>query len=164
MARKQTLTVSVLAAVLIACLAAAILQTQAFAKNQAVDAKKVMATYSAPGSSNTGEPTRKSRVKQQNIVSEAANVLNVLPMDIINEMKKGKTLVQIAKDKGLSEPEFTQKLKDFDAKTVNAAVKEGTITKEHATAINEGRADRIQKGLKEKAMNVNDHMAMDMGN
>lgn len=147
--------------------AAAVLQSQsAYAKNKTTvaDAKKAMEKYSAPTKKGTAEPIRKSRLKQQNIVGEAANVLNVLPITIIDEMKKGKTLVQIAKEKGLSEQQFTQKLADFDSKTVNTAVKEGTITQEHADAINAGRADRLKSGIQEKAMDVNDHMAMDMGN
>ena len=123
-----------------------------------------MAKYSAPNKKDASDPVRVSRLKQMNIVGEAANVLNVLPIDIINEMNKGKTLVQVAKDKGLTEAEFNKKLTDFDAKTVNAAVKDGTITKEHGDAIDAGRADRIKKGMQEKSMKAHDGMAMDMGN
>ncbi|MCQ6280285.1 hypothetical protein [Bacillus sp. EB600] len=165
--RKKFLLVSALAVILTFGTAAAVLQSQSVhAKNEpaAFDAKKAMAKYSAPTKKGTVEPIRKSRLKQQNIVGEAANILNVLPIAIIDEMKKGKTLVQIAKEKGLSEQQFAQKLADFDSKMVNAAVKEGTITQEHADAINAGRADRLKSGIQEKAMDVNDHMAMDMGN
>lgn len=122
-----------------------------------------MAKYSAPKSKNSAKPiVRSSRLDQQNIVAEAANVLNVLPIDIINEMKKGKTLTQVAKDKGLTEAEFNKKLIDFDTKVVDKAVKDGRITKEHGDAIKEGRTDRIKSGMKEKAMKA--HTAMDMGN
>jgi hypothetical protein len=164
---RNFLAASALTAVLIAGGAAAVWQSQsAYAKNQiaAADAKKLMAKYSDPSNSSANEPVRQSRLKQMNIVGEAANVLNVLPITIIDEMKKGKTLVQIAQDKGLTEKEFTQKLADFDTKTVNTAVKDGTITKEHADAINAGRADRLKKGIHEKAMKAQDGMAMDMGN
>lgn len=133
------------------------------------DAKKVMARFSPPPKKNVEnkqpEPVvRKSRLREMNIVGEAATVLGVLPIDIIDSMKSGKTVVQIAQDKGLSEKEFTQKITDLEVKMVNEAVKAGTITKEHGDAINQGRADRLKKSLKEKAVNVNDHQAMDMTN
>ncbi len=139
----------------------------ALAKKQIknVDAKQLMAKYSPPNQKTDNNNTvRVSRLKDMNIVGEAATVLNVLPIDIIDKMKQGKTIVQIAQEKGLSEQQFTQKITDLETKTVNNAVKDGTITKEHADAINQGRADRLKKGLKEKATNVNDHQAMDMGN
>lgn len=164
---KKLFVASVLAAILILGSAAAVWQNHlAYAKSKttAADAKKAMAKYSAPDKKKAQQPLRNSRLKQINIVNEAANVLHVLPITIIDEMKKGKTLVQIAKDKGLTEKEFTQKLTDFETKTVNAAVKVGTITKKHADAINSGRSDRLKKGLKEKAMDAGDHQPMDMGN
>jgi predicted transposase len=52
--------------------------------------KDLRSKYSAPTKKGTAEPIRKSRLKQQNIVGEAANVLNVLPITIIDEMKKVK--------------------------------------------------------------------------
>lgn len=121
-----------------------------------------MAKYSAPKQKNAAKAIiRASRLDQQNIVAEAANVLNCLPIDIIKEMQKGKTLVQVAKDKGLSEADFNKKLTDFDTKIVDKAVKDGTITKEHGDAIKAGRSDRIKNGMKEKAMKAK--TMMDMG-
>jgi hypothetical protein len=121
-----------------------------------------MAKYSAPKQKTSAKTiVRASRLDQQNIVSEAANVLNCLPIDIIKEMQTGKTLVQVAKDKGLTEAEFNKKLTDFDTKIVDKAVKDGTITKEHGDAIKAGRSDRIKNGMKEKAMKAK--TMMDMG-
>ena len=164
--RKKFLTAIVLAGAL------AIGGTAAVSYNTSVEAKtqskqptpaERMAKYSPPKSKNTAiTNVRSSRLDQQSIVAEAANVLNVLPIDIINEMKKGKTLAQVAKDKGLTETEFNKKLTDFDTKIVEKAVKDGKITKEHGDAIQAGRADRIKNGMKEKAMKA--HTAMDMGN
>jgi hypothetical protein len=136
------------------------------AKKQAnkVDAKQLMARYSPPNKKADNKIVRVSRLKEMNIVGEAATVLNVLPIDIIDQMKQGKTVVDVAKEKGLTEQQFTQKITDLETKMVKDAVKDGTITKEHGDAINQGRSDRLKKGLKEKAQNVNDHKAMDMGN
>jgi hypothetical protein len=165
---KRLLTISALAGVLLFAIFAILHSNNpALAKSQPKPptATERMAKYEAPQKKkNASDHVRVSKVKQLNIVAEAANVLNVLPIDIINEMKKGKTLVQVAKDKGLAESEFNKKLADFDAKTVDTAVKNGVITKEHGDAIAAGRADRIKKGMQEKAMDVNKHMAMDMGN
>jgi hypothetical protein len=166
--RKSFLIGSALAAIITVGSAATIfINEAAYAKNKpaapAVDTKKIMAKFSPPNHKNSAKPVvRDSRLKQQNIVAEAANVLNVLPIDIIKEMEKGKTLVQVAKDKGLTEAEFNKKLTDYDSKIVDKAVKDGTITKEHGDAIKTGRSDRIKNGMKEKAMKA--HTIMDMGN
>jgi hypothetical protein len=140
----------------------------AYAKNQAVKKTpaEMMARYSykGKGKQNTNENIRVSRLSQMNVVSEAANVLNVLPIKIMDEMKKGKTLEQIAKDKGMSKDQFLKKMSVFEDQTVAAAVKAGRITEEHQKALKDGQKDRLTKSLSLKAENVNDHKAMDMGN
>ena len=163
--RKKFLAAFALAGVLsVGAVAAVQTNNDALAKGQPKQPTPAerMAKYSAPKQKNSAKTiVRASRLKQQNIVSEAANVLNVLPIDIIKEMEKGKTLVQVAKDKGLTEAEFNKKLTDFDSKIVDKAVKDGTITKEHGDAIKAGRTDRIKNGMKEKAMKAK--TMMDMG-
>ena len=140
----------------------------AVAKNQAtapaVNAKANMAKYSVKSKNKAITTIRRSRLSQMNIVSEAAQVLNVLPITIMDEMKKGKTLVQIAKEKGITKAQFLQKLTAVENKTVDTATKAGTISQEHSTALKAGQKDRLSKSLDMKAVNVNDHMAMDMGN
>ena len=110
---KKVLIASVLAATVVIGSGAAVWNSKedpALAKKPgAVDPKQAMARYSPPNHKNsTSAVVRDSRLNQQNIVAEAANVLNVLPIDIIKEMEKGKTLVQVAKDKGLTEAEFNK--------------------------------------------------------
>ena len=141
----------------------------AYAKNQPVTKKspaELMAKYSykPKGKQNTNQNIRVSRLSQMNVVSEAANVLNILPINIMEEMKKGKTLEQIAKEKGLSKDQFLKKMSAFEDQTVTAAVKAGRITEKHQKALKEGQKDRLTKSLSEKAQDVNDHTAMDMGN
>lgn len=126
---------------------------------------EMMAKYSPPKMKQPAKPNvRISRLKNMNIVGEAATVLNVLPINIIDEMKKGKTIVQIAQEKGLSEKEFTQKITNLENKIVNVAVKEGIIPQKQADAIRTGRSDRLKNAMKEKSMDVKDKMPMDMGN
>jgi hypothetical protein len=140
----------------------------AYAKNQAnkKTPAEMMAKYSykPKGQQNNNDNIRVSRLSQMNIVSEAANVLNILPINIMKEMEKGKTLEQIANEKGISKDQFLKKMADFENKTVDAAVKAGRITEEHQKALKEGQKDRLTKSLKLKAENVTDHKAMDMGN
>lgn len=135
---------------------------------QTVDAKTVMSKYTPLKSTNKvcspGTSIRKSRLSEMNIVSEAAQVLNVLPINIIQEMKKGKTLVQLAKEKGLTKNQFMKKLGDVEDKKVKTAAKNGVITDDHAEALKEGQKERLDKSVMMKSVNVNDHMAMDMGN
>ena len=137
------------------------------AKSPAVNAKEIMAKFSPPKSkteSATSEPVRRSRLKEMNIVGEAAQALNVMPITIIDEMKKGKTLEQVAKAKGLTKKQFLQKLTNVENKMIDTAVKDKTITKEHAEAIKAGQKERLEHGLMQTAVDVNDHQAMDMGN
>lgn len=140
----------------------------ALAKNQAptpaVNAKANMAKYSVKSNNKPGTPIRRSRLSQMNVVSEAAQVLNVLPITIMDEMKKGKTLLQVAQDKGFNKAQFLQKLTDVENKTVDTATTAGTITQKHSAALKAGQKDRLTKSLDMKAVNVNDHQAMDMGN
>ncbi|MFJ5715864.1 hypothetical protein [Neobacillus sp. NPDC093127] len=132
--------------------------------NHKKSAEQMMVKYSAKDKQNIDPNFRRSRLKQMNVVSEAAKVLNVLPIDIMNEMKNGKTLVQIAQSKGLTKADFLQKLTDYENQIIADAVKTGKITKEHETALKDGQKNRLTKSLTLKAVDVNDHQAMDMGN
>jgi hypothetical protein len=167
---KRLIKVSVFAVmILILGLGAIVWQNQnALAKDQAasvtVNAKANMAKYSPKSNNKSEKPIRRSRLSQMNVVSEAAQVLNVLPITIMDEMTKGKTLLQVAQDKGLTKAQFLQKLSDVENKTVDTATKAGTITQKHSDALKAGQKDRLTKSLDLKAVNVNDHQAMDMGN
>lgn len=171
MKRRKSLAAIFVALLLLFGSATAVWQmNKAYAKSRShpaqVNAKAIMAKYSPqkPKNKTTGTSIRKSRLAQMNVVNEAAQVFNVLPITIVEEMKKGKTLTQIAKEKGLAKNQFLKKLAEVENKTVNDAVKAGTITEDHATALKEGQKDRLAKSLTLKSVNVKDHMAMDMGN
>lgn len=168
--RKRFLKISMVAAILLMLGTAVTVwhNNPAFAKKQTANVKSTaagnMAKYSLKKKTkqNSGAPIRRSRLNQINVISEAANVLNLLPINIMDEMKKGKTLVQIAQDKGLSKDQFLQKLADFDTKTIDAASSTGTISQEHKTALKEGQKDRLNYNIGLKSVDVNDHQAMDM--
>lgn len=165
---KKIIRISVFAVFALILSAAAVIwhNNDALAQNQPQKktSAEMMAIYSAKGKENTKSNIRISRLTQMNIVSEAANVLNVLPINIIDEMKKGKTLEQIANEKGFTKDQFLQKLTDYENKTIAAAATAGEITDKHETALKQGQKDRLTKSLTEKANNVNNHQPMDMGN
>ena len=165
--KRQILSVAAFVALVVAGISAYHINN-AYAKNQTVKKTpaEMMAKYSykGKGKQNMNENIRVSRLSQMNVVSEAANVLNVLPIKIMEDMKKGKTLEQIAKDKGLSKDQFLKKMAAFEDQTVAAAVKTGRITEKHQKALKDGQNDRLKKSLTQKAQDVNDHAAMDMGN
>jgi hypothetical protein len=127
-----------------------------------ITAAERMAKYSVKTEDNTDSTIRKGRLSQINVVSEAAAVLKVLPINIMDEMTKGKTLEQIAVDKGMSKDQFLTKLTEQDTKNIDAAVNSGTISKEHGVALKEGQKDRLHHNLMLEAVDVNDHKAMDM--
>lgn len=175
MKKRRVLVFTLFALLFMAGTAAIVWHNEtAFAKGKntkganSINAQAVMGKYAPPKSKNNQGKAdavpRRSRLSQMNIISEAAQVLNILPVNIIDEMKNGKTLVQIAKEKGLTKADFLKQLKAYENKTVDAAVTAGTITKEHAKAIKAGQNDRLTKSLTIKSVNVNDHQAMDMGN
>jgi hypothetical protein len=166
--RKRLLKVtSIISVILILGIAVMIWQNHsALAKKQNESAKPSAATRMAKYSDKSkriGDTTiRKSRLNQINVMSEAANILNVLPINIMDEMKKGKTLEEIAIEKGMSKDKFLKKLTEYDKKSIDSAVSLGTISSKQGTALKEGQKDRLKHNLMLEAVDVNDHKAMDM--
>ena len=166
--RKRLLKVtSIIAVILIFGTAVMVWQNHsALAKKQdanvKISAAERMAKYSVKTKQNTDSTVRKSRLSQINVVSEAANILNVLPINIMEEMAKGKTLEQIAKDKGMSKTKFLKELTALDTKNIDHAVSSGTISTKQGAALKEGQKDRLSHSLMLEAVDVNDHKAMDM--
>jgi len=166
--RKRLLKVtSIIAVILILGTAVMVWKNHsALAKKQdanvKISAAERMAKYSVKTKQNTDSSLRKSRLSQINVVSEAATILNVLPINIMEEMTKGKKLEEIALDKGMSKAKFLKKLTDLDTKNIDDAVRTGTISTKHGTALKEGQKDRLHHSLMLEAVDVNDHKAMDM--
>lgn len=69
------------------------------------------------------------------MIGETADLLGIGLRDLKQEMERGKTLAQIAKErKGLNEEQLLQKLKPTLSERLEQAVKEGCLTKEQAAA------------------------------
>ncbi|MGG3466975.1 hypothetical protein ABES02_05455 [Neobacillus pocheonensis] len=167
MRKKFLKLTSIIAVVLILGSALIVWQNHSvFAKKQETNSKLSaearMAKYTVKPKQNADPNVRRSRLNQINVVNEAAAVLNVLPITIMEDMTKGKTLEQIAKEKGYMKAKFLKKLTDVDTKNIDAAATSGTISKEQAAVLKEGQKDRLNHNLMLEAVDVNDHKAMDM--
>ncbi|SEB79598.1 hypothetical protein [Paenibacillus sp. GP183] len=103
-----------------------------------------------------GHATTRHGRFQSNVVGEAAAILGVKPIWILDEMKKGLTLVKIAEEEGLNQNEFLEQLTELETRNINEAVESGQIPQKHADALLEGMADRLSKALEIKAVDVND--------
>jgi len=80
------------------------------------------------------------------VLSEAATILGVEQSVIQDELKAGKTLVQIAQDKAsLSEDDFLAKLTAAETAAIDEAVTAGKLTQEQADKQKENLADRLKK-------------------
>jgi hypothetical protein len=90
---------------------------------------------------------RQGRFRGLNVSSEAAAILKVKPIDIIDSMVQGKKLVDIAIDHGLTKEQFLQKLTEIETKIINDAAKAGTIPQQQADALMQGMQDRLTSAL-----------------
>ncbi|PZE22108.1 hypothetical protein [Paenibacillus xerothermodurans] len=83
--------------------------------------------------------------KVNNVVAQTATILGV-EQDVVKEaLKQGKSLLQIAQDKGINEDTLMQKLIDAEKEALAAAVSSGKLTQEKADKISSGMEDRIRK-------------------
>ncbi|WP_438350014.1 hypothetical protein ACP8HI_04920 [Paenibacillus sp. FA6] len=84
------------------------------------------------------------------ITRNAAHLLGMESQELLKEWQKGKTLIQIAKDrKGWDEETFTKKLSEIQLKKIDTAIKSGKISKE--------QGDMIKRKLPEKLKNALNH-------
>jgi hypothetical protein len=111
-----------------------------------VQASSNPAIHYSKGVKNQGNH-RQGRFRGLNVTSEAAAILKVKPIDIIDSMTKGKKLVDIAIDHGLTKEQFLQKLTEVETKTINQAAKAGTIPQQQADALLQGMQDRLTSAL-----------------
>lgn len=97
-------------------------------------------------------PGGKGEVHGSNVFQQAATILGVEQSVILEELKQGKTLAQIAQDKaGLSQEQFLEKLTAAETAAIDEAVASGKLTQEQADQKKEGIADRLKKLLENGA-------------
>ncbi|MGF9713171.1 DUF2680 domain-containing protein [Paenibacillus naphthalenovorans] len=99
------------------------------------------------GKMNHGE---RGGLRGGHVVQETATILGVEQSVITDAMKEGKTLLQIAQEKGLSEEDYLQKLVDVQTAAIDAQVTAGTLTQEQADQMKSGLSDRLKQQIENK--------------
>jgi hypothetical protein len=66
----------------------------------------------------------------KNAVDGAAKALGMKPEDVLSALRSGKTLADLAKEKGVTEDKVKQSIVDAEKAAIDQAVKDGKITKE----------------------------------
>lgn len=88
----------------------------------------------------------KGDIRGFNVFQQAATILGAEQKAILDELKQGKTLAQIAQEKaGLSKEAFVQKLIAAETASIDQAVTDGKLTQDEAAKRKEGLADRLNK-------------------
>jgi predicted transcriptional regulator len=88
-----------------------------------------------------------------NLTKETATILSVDPTTITDQLKQGKTLVQIAQAKGITEDVLLQKLTDAENQSIAAALASGKITQAQADKMKSGLAARLKKEVEQVEKN-----------
>jgi hypothetical protein len=100
---------------------------------------------SAVQSSNVSTNDHAKQGHESNLIQEAATILGVDLTTITDQLNQGKTLVQVAQDKGVTEDVLLQKLTDAENQSIDAAVTAGKITQAQADKQKSGLAADLKK-------------------
>lgn len=143
---KKIVTGTIAASVLLG--GAGFLYTQANAESAPGDAQSAPST--APdkkGFGFKGHGKHEGFGFQGNLVQETATLLGVEASSIKEGLQQGKTLAQIAQDKGLSEEDYLQKLTDAATQKIDAALSSGKITQEQADKHKSTLSDHLKQAI-----------------
>jgi uncharacterized protein YidB (DUF937 family) len=83
------------------------------------------------------------------LLQETATVLGVDQAAVSTALQSGKTLVQVAADKGISEADFLAKLTAAETKAIDDAVTAGKLTKAQADSQKTGLAAHLKEEISE---------------
>jgi hypothetical protein len=119
--------------------------TQANAANAANVANTTTTGTTVVQNSESTTNDHGRRGHENNTVKEAAAILGVNETTIKDQLKQGKTLAQLAQDKGIAEDILLQKLTVAENQSIDAAVTSGKITQAQADKRKSGLADRLKK-------------------
>ncbi|MEC2345207.1 hypothetical protein P9H28_14050 [Paenibacillus barengoltzii] len=80
------------------------------------------------------------------IVKDTAEMLGMEPKALVDQLKQGKTLLQVVQaEKGWSEEEYLKKLTDSANKNIDKALAEGKIDQEKADKMKSKLPDKLKK-------------------
>jgi hypothetical protein len=95
--------------------------------------------------------------KVPRIVSEAAGVLGMKPDELIKQLKKGSSLADAAKSKGVSEEQLVQKLMEIRIANLDKAVQAGKLTAEQAENIKKRMTEHLTAAIQTKGIPKHKH-------
>ncbi|MFC9776860.1 hypothetical protein [Paenibacillus chitinolyticus] len=104
-----------------------------------------------PGRQDSHNP-KDGSVSGLPILEEAASILGTTVTSLKESLDKGKSLSDVAKDKGISEKELTAKLLAIRDSKIDQAVKEGRLDAERAAALKQKMAEHLKRMLQDKAL------------
>jgi uncharacterized protein YidB (DUF937 family) len=103
--------------------------------------------------SNKSTNDHEKRGHENNLVKEAVTILGLDESTITDQLKQGKTLVQVAQDKGITEDALLQQLSAAEKQSIDAAVTSGKITQAQADKKNDGLAAHLKKEVENTEKN-----------
>jgi uncharacterized protein YidB (DUF937 family) len=151
---KSLLTSSLAAALLIGG-GAALLHTTAYADNTSGTAAQSSASGGASATAGKDHKVRAPFVKKGivpgDVLKEAASLLGTDEKTLLQDLRGGKTLAQIAQDsKGWNEDTLVQKLSDAIGQKLDEQVKNGKLTQDKADQVKAKLTDRVKQAVEGK--------------
>lgn len=137
---------------------AGLMQSQAFADSD--DSSSAAATSSQGNNVKIGVKPGKHKegffgfFHGGQAVKHSADILGIEQSALMEEMKEGKTLLQIAEEKGLTQEQFLEQLTSAVEQSIDTALSEGKITQEQADKQKEGLKDRLSEEIQNTKLMV----------
>ncbi|TXK85782.1 hypothetical protein [Paenibacillus sp. N3.4] len=138
---KKLLITSVATAILVGGSSLTLLNAQA----QGTDPEQAVKTQTQDERGQQGRQGRKWP-----IIEEAAAVLGVNKDVLVNTLKSGKSIVEAAAEKGISEADLTAKLQQIRSGNIDVAVKDGKLTAEQGDHMKQKLGEHLKFILNEK--------------
>jgi|GEM_PF-6875998 len=79
------------------------------------------------------------------VLTDIADILDIDEQTIIDKLKDGDTLVEIAADYDVSEDELLEQMEDLQSDDIDEAVDAGTLTEDQADTLKDQLADRLKQ-------------------
>lgn len=102
--------------------------------------------------SSRPKPSETKESQAPIIVNEAASVLGMDPMALLKELQRGKSIMDVAKAKGVSEAELTAKMMQLRGNRIDEAVKNGKIDAARAEQMKQRMSSHLSYMLNEKGL------------
>ncbi|MFC5453184.1 hypothetical protein [Paenibacillus aestuarii] len=109
-----------------------------------------LAQQQAEVDQSADEQGKGHRGRKWPIVEESANILGIDKEAMMKSLKDGKSIVQIAAEKGVSEADLTAKLQQLRTSKIEAAVKDGQLTAEQGDHMKQRLNEHLKFILNEK--------------